>query len=303
MQREADWNDWRAFLAVARSGSTLAAARALRISQTTVARRIAGLEEALGLTLFERRPAGYVPTAAGTGMIAGAEAIEQAALGLEARARAASRVIEGIVRITTEEIFSTALLAPHLLELRERLPAIRIEIDNGVGLRDLGAGEADIALRSMRHAVGGGLVGRVIARDDWTLYCSRGYAARHGVPTSIPALKDHVIVGGGGGMLAREYGEWIAAAGLEDRVTIQQGSATGLLTAVRTGLGIAALPCIVADALPDLIRCAPPPHDQREMWLLTHERVRHQPAVRAVIDFLYDRLIAHVRGLQHLANH
>ena len=121
MQREADWNDWRAFLAVARSGSTLAAARALRVSQTTVARRIAGLEEALGLTLFERRPAGYVPTAAGTGMIAGAEAIEQAALGLEARARAASRVIEGIVRITTEEIFSTALLAPHLLELRERL--------------------------------------------------------------------------------------------------------------------------------------------------------------------------------------
>jgi DNA-binding transcriptional LysR family regulator len=294
-----DWNDWRSFLAVARSGSTLSAARMLRVSQTTVARRIGALEEALGLSLFERRPAGYVLTATGADLLNHAEKVEQAALGAETHGRALRRGASGIVRITAEDIFSTALLAPHLLELRETYPEIRIEIDNTIGLRDLASGEADIALRSIAEPQGAGVVGRRIARDDWTLYCSASYAQRHGVPGSIEALKDHVIVGGGGGQLAREYGAWIAAAGLTDRVTIEQGSASGLLSAVRTGLGIAALPCIVADGMSDLIRCAPPPEENRHMWLLTHERVRHQPAVRAVIDFLYERLTAHVRGLEH----
>ncbi|WP_051676773.1 LysR family transcriptional regulator [Sphingomonas astaxanthinifaciens] len=301
MQRDADWNDWRAFLAVARSGSTLAAARALRVSQTTVARRIAALEEALDLALFERRPAGYALTALGEALVGRAEAVEEAALAAEAQARAAARGRSGTVRITAEEIFSSALLAPNLVPLRELYPEIRIEIDNAVGLRDLAAGEADIALRSSRRIEGAGLVGRVIGKDEWTLYCSHAYAQRHGVPATIEALRDHVIVGGGGGMLAREYGAWIEQAGLADRVTVEQGSATGLMSAVRTGLGIAALPCIVADAMPDLIRCAPPPEEDRCLWLLTHERLRHQPAVRAVIDFLYDRLIAHVRGLEQAA--
>lgn len=298
MRRDADWNDWRAFVAVARSGSTLSAAGIMRVSQTTVARRISCLEEALGVSLFERRPAGYTMTAAGEDLLPRAEAVEAAALAAEAHARASGRDVAGTVRITSEEIFSSALLAPHLLELRERHPEIRIEIDNTLGLRDLGAGEADIALRSCATPKGAGLVGRVLTCDEWTLYCSTSYAQKHGVPKSIAALKDHVIVGGGGGLLAREYGAWIAQAGLTDRVTIEQGSATGLLSAVRTGLGIAALPCIVADAIPELIRCAPPAGKRREMWLLTHERVRHQPAVRAVIDFLYESLTAHIRGIE-----
>lgn len=294
-----DWNDWRQFLAVARSGSTLAAARTLRVSQTTVARRIAALEEALGVALFERRPAGYVLTAVGSDLLPRAEKVEEAALAAETHGSAHRRSARGTVRITAEEIFSTALLAPHLLELRETWPEIRIEIDNTIGLRNLAAGEADIALRSISQPEGGGVAGRRIARDDWTLYCSAGYAERCGVPRTIEALRDHVIVGGGGGQLAREYNQWISAAGLKDRVTIEQGSASGLLSAVRTGLGIAALPCIVADGMPDLIRCAPPPEEKRYLWLLTHDRVRHQPAVRAVIDFLYERLSAHVRGLEH----
>ena len=64
-----DWNDLKYFLAVARGGSTLAASRALRVSQTTVARRIAALEEAVGLTLFEKRPAGYALTPAGSELL------------------------------------------------------------------------------------------------------------------------------------------------------------------------------------------------------------------------------------------
>lgn len=293
MQRDADWNDWRAFLAVARSGSTLAAARAMRVSQTTVARRIAALEEALGIPLFERRPAGYALTDGGAALVERAEAVEAAALGAEQAAHAAARAQGGTVRITAEEIVNSTLLSPYLAELRERYPAIRIEIDNSHGIRDLGAGEADIAVRSTRDASGAGLVGRVLAQDDWTLYCSRAYAGRHGVPATIEDIRDHVLIGGGGGSLAREYGRWIERAGLTDRVLVEQGSASGLLGAVRAGLGIGVLPCIVAEADPDLVRCAPPMVDERRrLWLLTHERCRHQPAVRAVIDFLYARITA-----------
>ena len=292
-----DWNDWRYFLSVARSGSTLAAARELRVSQTTVARRIAALEQALSLTLFERRPGGYAITEAGQSLLAHAVELEESALGIEQKARAHGREASGSVRLSAEDIFNIGLISPQIPGLHQRYPAIRIELDSTPGLRDLGAGEADIALRSTTTAQPAGVVGRVICRDDWTLYCSRDYAERKGLPASIEDLRNHEIIGGGGGQLAREYGAWLSQAGLLDRVTIEQSTAIGLLTAARTGLGIAVLPCVIAEAEPDLIRCVPPMEEKRQLWLVTHERVRRNPAVRAVIDFLYERLTAHVRRL------
>ena len=76
---------------------------------------------------------------------------------------------------------------------------------------------------------------------------------------------------------------------------MQHGSAMGLLAAVRSGIGLAVLPCFVADLDPDLIRCLPPTEDDRGLWLLTHERLRHTPRVRAVLDFLADRLMRMAR--------
>ena len=293
-----DWNDLKYFLAVARGGSTLSASRTLRVSQTTVARRIAALEDGLNLTLFEKRPAGYAVTPAGIELLAHAEAVEAAALKFDSAAGASTRDLGGNVRITTEEIFAVTLLAPMLRELHERHPEIHIELDTAQTIRDLGAGEADIALRSTSKPQAAGLVGRQLCRDDWTLYCSTEYAERHGVPKSVKDLKKHALVGGGGGNLWRAYSAWIKELGLEDQVAMQHGSSTGLLSAVRSGVGIAVLPCLVADGEPDLIRCLPPREGHgRVMWLLTHERVRHAPRVRTVIDFLYERLKKRVSEL------
>ena len=294
-----DWNDLRYFLAVARGGSTLAASRDLRVSQTTVARRIAALEEAVKLALFDKRQAGYALTPAGVELLAHAEAVETAASRFDSAAAATTRDLSGNVRITTEEIFAVTLLAPMLRELHELHPQILIELDTAQAVRDLGAGEADIALRGTVQAQGDGLVGRRLCDDDWTLYCSRDYAARNGVPASPEDLRNHAIIGGGGGNLWRHYQAWLRSLGLEDQVAMHHASATGLLSGVRSGFGIAVLPCIVADAEPDLVRCLPPrPDHGRTFWLLTHERVRHAPRVRTVIDFLYERLIRHVRQLE-----
>lgn len=296
--RSLDWNDLRCFLAVARGGSTLAAGRALRVSQTTVARRIAALEQAVKLTLFEKRQAGYALTPEGVELLAHAEAVESAAQGFENVAAASNRDLTGNVRVTTEEIFAITLLAPMLRELHELHPEILIELDSAQAIRDLGAGEADIALRSTVHAHGNGLVGRRLCRDDWTLYCSRDYAARNGVPENLDELRNHAIIGGGGGNLWRHYQAWLQSLGLEDKVAMHHASSTGLLSGVRSGFGIAVLPCVIADAEPDLIRCLAPREDQeRAFWLLTHERVRNAPQVRTVIDFLYERLRRHVASL------
>jgi DNA-binding transcriptional LysR family regulator len=294
-----DWNDLRYFLAVADHGSTLAAGRALRVSQTTVARRIAALEEALGLPLFEKRQAGYALTPAGEELIDRARQVESAAEGFAEASAALARDTSGVVRLTTQEIFANTLLAPMLKELHELHPEIIIEIDTQQELLDLGAGESDIALRSTAGDAPAGIVGRNLCIDDWTLYCSRDYADRHGVPRTRDELRHHAIIGGGGGKLWLHYEAWLRSLGLEGQVAMHHATSTGLLSAVRSGFGIAVLPCIVADSDPDLIRCVPPREDHhRSMWLLTHERIRHTPRVRTVIDFLYERLMRHVRMLE-----
>jgi len=294
-----DWNDLRYFLSVADLGSTLAAGKALRVSQTTVARRIAALETELGLPLFEKRQAGYALTPAGEELVERARQVGAAANAFAEAADAEKRAVSGTVRITTQDIFAVTLLAPMLRELHERHPEIMIELDDSQEFRDLGEGEADIALRSAYGDIGPGVVGRRLGGDDWTLYCSRDYGAQHGVPATRAELKKHAFIGGGGPKLWRAYSAWLHDLGLDDRIIMHHASAMGMMSAIRSGLGIAVLPCIIADADPDLIQCVPPKAGhERTMWLVTHERVRHTPRVRAVIDFLYEKLTAHIRMLE-----
>jgi len=294
-----DWNDLRYFLAVARDGSTLAAARSLGVSQTTVARRIAALEQSLGLLLFEKRQDGYAISPAGEQLLGAARNVDRSATEFAEAAAAQSRDLTGTVRISTEEIYAITLFAPLLRELTETYPEILIDVDTDQEVRDLSAGQADVALRSTAGDQPAGVVGRLLCKDDWTPYCSRAYGERHGVPTTFAELKHHRLIGGGGAKLWPKYQQWLEHVGLEKQVTMHQPTSTTLLSSIRAGIGIAVLPCIIADAEPDLVQCLPPRQNHgRQLWLLTHERVRHTPRVRVVIDFLYDRLSRHVRQLQ-----
>jgi DNA-binding transcriptional LysR family regulator len=293
-----DWNDLKSFLAVARTGSTLAAGRHLHVSQTTAARRVAALEHALGVTLFERRQAGYALTSEGEALRARAEAVEASANAFGEAAGARFRDARGVVRLTTAEIYAVSVLAPILRDLHEAYPLIVLELDTADELRDLDAGAADIALRATHEVSGAGLVGRRITADPWSIYCSRDYADAHGLPRSRHALKAHALIGGGGENVWPIYRKWLIANDLERNVGIQHSSPTSLLSAVRAGAGLAVLPRMVAGADPTLIRCLPPaPGHTVSLWLLTHERVRHAPRIRVVIDFLYRRLIGIARRL------
>lgn len=287
-----EWDDIRHFLAVARGGSTLAAARALKVSQTTTARRIAALEARLGRALFERRQAGYALTEAGTALLPQATALEAAAAAFDAAAGALDRAASGTLRLSASSLFAITILPPLLRDLHEAHPGVRIDLDTTDVIADLAAGEADVALRVIAQPSGGGLVGRRVADDHWAVYCSHAYAAAHGRPARRAELHGHAFIGGGEPKVWEIYHAWLAENGLAEAVTMNLGSSAGLLSAVRAGAGLAALPCLVADREPELVRCLPPSPDipQRGVWLLTHERLRHVPRVRATLDFLGPRL-------------
>ena len=113
----------------------------------------------------------------------------------------------------------------------------------------------------------------------------------HARPRTAADLRGHAIIGGGGDKVWPLYRAWLRRHQLEEAVTIHHSSGSGLLAAVRAGAGLAVLPSFIADRDPDLVRCLEPiANDDAELWLLTHERLRHTPRVRAVMDFLGERL-------------
>ena len=158
------------------------------------------------------------------------------------------------------------------------------------------SGISRLERRTLRCAVAcdqaaAGLVGRRVATDNWAVYCSHAYASAHGRPRRRQELRGHTIIGGGEAGFWQYYGAWLERNELAGAIALQHDSSTGILSSVRAGIGIAALPCLVADQDASLVQCLPPaPENERGLWLLVHERARERPHIRATLDFLGDRL-------------
>jgi DNA-binding transcriptional LysR family regulator len=297
--RVLDWDDLRHFLAVARAGSTLGAARLLGVNQTTVARRVASLEAALGGTaLCERRQAGYRLTEAGQRVVEHAERMEAEAAALAQLLAAEGRRAAGTVRATTSEILANLIVVPFLQDFRRQHPMIRVELIVEDRRLDIARGEADVALRAGWRPLepGGGLVGRRLCDTGWSVYCSRGYADRHGgAPGTPEALAGHQVIGGEGALAQLESLRWLEATAAGAEVACRSSSLPNLLAVAKAGLGLTALPCFLGDAEPDLVRCLPPVEALKgSLWLVTREELRGAPHIRAFLD----ALAAHIRPLR-----
>lgn len=288
-----DWNDLRHLLAVARGGSTLAAARAQGLNQTTVARRVAALEKAIGTALFERRPDGYRPTDRGRELVALAEAMEAQAAAVEAKARSWRRAVQGVVRITTTETIAGALLAPMIPALRADYPGLRIELAADDRRLDLVRGDADIALRVGSEPDAPGLVRRRMPDSVWGVYCSRAYAERHGAPSTAAELARHQVIVGDGPLARIAALAWLEEAAAGADIAYRCNSVPNLIAAVRSGVGVSTVPCLVGGKDPDLVRCLPPLVSlDGQMWLIYRESLRADPQVRAVVDAIAARVEA-----------
>ena len=282
-----DWNDLRYFLEVSRAGTTLGASRKLRVSQSTVARRIAALEEALGVQLFEKLQSGYVLTDAGSALLPSAEQAETSIKGFAATAEANRRELSGVVKLATNETFAAHFLMQALKEFRNTYPKVRLEVVTGDRFHDLGKGEADIAVRAGNRPDQNELVGKRVATDIWSLYCSRDYAAAHGVPANESELKGHSFITIDPAVFSGPTMDWVAAHIPDDAVVLRQNSIAGLVTGIQSGFGISLMSDFLFEGRSDVVKCFTPEiSEPAEVWLVTHERLRHLPRIRAVMDFM-----------------
>jgi DNA-binding transcriptional LysR family regulator len=160
------------------SGSTLSAAKILGVNQTTVARRVAALEEALREKLFEKTAGGYRLTELGAAMVQSAERVENGGRGLCGRMVAQrSRKLLGMIRVTTNDVLADCLLTPWLREFTQRFPVVQVETVITDRQMDLSRGEADIALRAATLSsgpMGDGVVVRRLATGKWGVLCLQG---------------------------------------------------------------------------------------------------------------------------------
>lgn len=281
-----DWSDIRIFLSVQRRGSFTAAASELHIDQTTVGRRVAALEVALGAKLFRRGRDGLALTTAGTEAMRLAEHIEEGAIALDRAIRGRDRTPSGPVRLTTIESFGARFLAPRIGTLRRDFPAITLEIHTDNRSLSLTRREADIAVRFAKPEQPG-LVARKIGAIAYTLYATPKYLEARGLLDEEDAdLAPHQILGFDEDLSFIPEAMWIRAhAGAN--FALRSNSAAVLERAAEAGLGVAVLPCYVGDARPGLVRAVPPERVfTREIWLLVHEELKDQARIRAVTDFV-----------------
>jgi DNA-binding transcriptional LysR family regulator len=288
-----EWDDLRYVLAVTRTGSALAAARSLGVNQTTVIRRVGTLESRIGARLFERGPAGYEPTQLGHEAAAAAARMESEAIAFANAVSAGRRALTGAVRVSTAETLANLLVAPCLQAFHKAHPGVRVELDASDRRVDVARGEADVALRAGSRPEGAGIVARRLPDNDWAVYSSRAYIEEHGCPDCPEAIAGHAIVALDGRMGQVPASQWLVARSSEADVRVRSNSLTNLVSNLRAGLGLGALPCILGDGDPDLVRCFPPPAELRsEMWLIVRAELRSAPPVRALSDFLAAHVIS-----------
>ncbi len=295
-----NWSDLRIFLAVQRSGSLSAAARELHLNQTTVGRRLAELESAVGVQLFDRLPDGLRLTAAGREILAPAEAMEERAFTVHRTLAGRGLGVEGVVRLATLESFGTGFLAPRLSPLLEAHPGLRLELVTSNRRLDLSRREADLALR-LSKPVESGLVARRLGALEYAVYGAPAYLQRHGRPDAASALSGHALLALDQSLASVPEAHWLDQQRGEAEPVLRSTSLLLLHQAAVAGMGLAVLPRWLAESAPGLeLVLGREPILRRELWLAFHPDLRRVPRIRAVVEFVSElvaREAAKLRGM------
>lgn len=283
------WDDVRLVNVIAEAGSLPAAAAASGLDHSTVFRRLRQIERALGTVLFERHRSGYVPTVAGAEIVAVAARMEAEMTAMLRRVAGQAPSPAGEVRVATSDVLLTELLLPMFAAFQQACPEVRLDLVCGNEAANLSRRDADVAIRAS-GAPPENLVGRKVARIAWAAYRPAGSEMTE---TSVAELA---------GLAVRWVGFGDALAGLAaagalrrwtapDRTVARFDTIGGLAGAVAAGLGCGLLPCFVGNGRPGLVRLTGPIGDlATDLWLLTHDDLRQVPRVRALLDFLAERM-------------
>jgi len=280
------WDDLRVALAVQRRRSHGGAAKALSVDPSTVGRRIAALERALGSRLFDRTPSGLTPTGAGEALLSRAARVEEEALAVERELGGADARVTGTVRLTASDGVLHHLLLPALDTLRRAHPGLVLELRPDTAALDLARREADVAVRLFRPR-GASLVASRLGTLHHGLYASPAYLARRGTPRSAADLAAHDLVGFDptmdGSPQARRLRQLVPAP----RWAVRATTTTPQVLACLEGAGIAMLGTFIARREPRLVAVLPSlALPSRDVWLVVHQDLRRSARVAAVMAWL-----------------
>jgi len=281
-----DWDHVQVFLHVRRGGSIRGAAEVMGIHHATVSRRIARLEQQLGVRLFEKLPSGYKTTLAGEEIVPIAETIEQEALKLERRIYGRDQGLSGTLRLTLPPVLATEFLMPEIQKFCTLYPAISLEVVTSYEALNLTKRQADIAIRLSYGSPPEHLYGQKLVSVHRAVY-----VCRHVFPPEADESTDASFK-----WINKESDgpvpDWANNPRYKfcaHEFTVNDTSVQ--LAAVREGLGAAIVLCFIGDMDPDLRRL-PPGTSQPygDLWLLTHGDIRRTPRVRAFMQFMAETI-------------
>ncbi|MBY3157609.1 LysR family transcriptional regulator [Rhizobium leguminosarum] len=279
-----DWDDLKLFLIVVRCKSMTAAARELKISHSTVSRRLARLEYTVGSALVERTKDGLLLTSAGLVTMRRAEEIENGVNAL--RSDVSNRdEIRGTVRLATMEGIATLYLSERLVELSSRHPDLDLELVTSPQTVRVARREADLFL-SFFKPHGTSLDSQLIGRFKTGLFASQAYLERNGVPSQAADLSEHRFVGYIEELIQLESVLWLEELVPTPKIAFSSNSMMSQMFAASAGAGIVALPEFALSLNLGLVPVLDELSGEREIWMSAHQDLAYLSRVRAVKQFV-----------------
>jgi DNA-binding transcriptional LysR family regulator len=291
-------SDVRVFLAVLRAGSTLAASKTLGMAQPTVARRIDALEHVLQLVLFERNTQGFTPTQDALALVPSAEAVEEAAKGLDATAARLVSEQSSKIRITAVTDAFNPRLSAILKGFVESYGSVNFELIPSDEAIDISAGDVDIAIRWTNKKIDDpSLICRNLATITHSLFASKSYAAKSDLPHSESEMGGHKYLVFGGNLTLDAINIWLLQRINPDQIVMTCQDFKSMEIGIQMGAGIGVLPTRFMKSDNTLVHCIELPENLGStVWLLANPSAYRRPEVKAFTAFFAPRYSAHLRN-------
>ncbi len=285
-----DWGDFKVLLALSQGGSVAGAARILGVDSSTVSRKLAAIEEALGAVLVLRAGREFSLTPEGKTAVQAAELMQAAVASATTYILAAKQNVEGTVRVSCPGALVQSLLQM-VPPLRAKYPALGIEFNADNRFVDIAKGEADIALRgAMPTSID--LIARRTVDMGWVAYASKNYIAARGQPANPDELRKHQLILYVTSLHSQPGCRWLEDFRHETDQVMRMSSTDSVTRMISLGDGIGVIPCALAEGLDVLQRVFPAPVVSSPFWLVYHESSRNTAKIRAVVDAMADYLEA-----------
>ena len=256
-----DWDKLKIFHAVAEAGSFTSATVILNLSQSAISRQIQSLEEDLKVKLFERHARGLTLTENGEYVYKTAHEVISKLKEVETTLSDKKDKPSGKIVVTTVMSFGTTWLTPRIQEFMDLNPEIEVELVFDNKELDLSTRQADIGI-FMRRPKQLNYIQKKLIDLNYHIYGSPKYLEKHGYPKTVNDLNKHKFISFGKGAPSPVYNpDWALKLGMKDnkkrKTCMRVNSVYGLLLAVQSGVGLAALPDYIAVKQPNIVKVLP----------------------------------------------